>query len=119
MRIAGTEAHSATLAWDPPGRPNGPIDGYELAVVLRNVDEVTHWLDLAEGGPRFKVTDLQPSSAYTAYVRAYNLDENSTKLVSYAAVVTFRTDSNKSSRFTMTVFTIPFSQYGRLMRDIY
>lgn len=79
---------SAVLSWRKPKTPNGPLDGYEIAIAPYQ-NEASEWVDVEKNSSTFEVSDLTAGAEYTVHIVAYNLAEDRQRLKSEIAVLHF------------------------------
>ncbi|XP_003740304.1 phosphatidylinositol phosphatase PTPRQ [Galendromus occidentalis] len=64
-----------SVSWKAPNTPNGPIDGYKVAISQSGAGNLT-WITVEEKQVKHKFSNLTSASAYTVHVLAYNIDED-------------------------------------------
>ena len=63
------------MSWKAPATPNGPINGYRVAVSESDNQNLT-WIDVERGTTTHKLSNLTADTKYTAHVLAYNIDDD-------------------------------------------
>lgn len=88
----------AVVSWREPKTPNGPIDGYEIALAPSQ-GEAPAWVDVESNSSTFAATNLTAGADYTFQITAYNLDENRRRHKSEIGILDFSTRELSTSSF--------------------
>lgn len=75
LRLTSLSESNAVMSWNKPRSPYGPIDGYEVAVVLSS-KKPQSWDYVETKDQEFRASNLLSAAKYTMYVVAFNLDDS-------------------------------------------
>ncbi|XP_018496074.1 uncharacterized protein LOC108864582 [Galendromus occidentalis] len=92
---------SISIRWLAPGKPAGPIHGYEL-IIINSENEASsdnNWVDRPSTTLDWKFEDLDEDTAYVVKVRAYNINKNGKHLTSPGSTLKVKTGSRGKGYF--------------------